>query len=84
MARSTLVAGGTCVAHYDHDRAAILEGAPQPAGFLVRAWGIEDGAPVVLTRSGADAVSARNHRGVHRMTVRDGRVEAEPLDVRRI
>jgi len=78
------LASGTCVAHYDHDRAAILEAALRAGELPGPAWGIEDGAAVVLTSSGAEAVSARGDGGVHRMTIRDGRVETEPLEVRRI
>ncbi len=78
------LASGTAVAHYDHDRATMLEAALENGELPTPAWGIEDGAAVVLTSSGAEAVSARDHGGVHRMTIRDGRVETEPLDVRRI
>ncbi len=78
------LASGTCVAHYDPDRAAILEAALRAGRLPGPGWGIEDGAAVVLTSGGAEAVSARDHGGVHRMTIRDGRVRTEPLDVRRI
>ena len=78
------LASGTCVAHYDHNRAAILEAALQAGELPGPAWGIEDGAALVLTSSGAEALSPRDHGGVHRMIIQDGRVEAKALDVRRI
>lgn len=78
------LASGTAVAHYDHDRATMLEAALMRGALPAPAWGIEDGAAVVLTSGGAEAVSARDHGGVHRMTIRDGRVDTEALDVRRV
>lgn len=78
------LATGTCVAHYDHNRAAILEAALRAGELAGPAWGIEDGAAVVLTNSGAEAVSARDHGGVHRMTIQGGHVETEALEMRRI
>jgi len=63
------------VAHYNDDRAAILEAALEAGELPGPACGIEDGAAVVLTSSGAEALRTRDHGGVHRMTIRNGHVK---------
>ena len=78
------LAEGTCVAHFDHDREMILRAALEADELPHPAWGIEDGAALVITASGIEALSARDHGGVHRVTVQDRRAQVEPLDVHRI
>lgn len=78
------IAEGTCVAHYDQNRAKILANALMAGELTGPAWGIEDGAALVLTDSRAEALSARDHGGVNRITVGHGDATADPLDVRRI
>jgi dipeptidase E len=78
------IAAGACVAHFDHDRSKILEDALRTGELPGPAWGIEDGAALVLSNGAAEAVGSRDQGGVCRLTVRHDAVEAEPLDVRRL
>ncbi|MGI9613190.1 MAG: Type 1 glutamine amidotransferase-like domain-containing protein [Acidimicrobiales bacterium] len=78
------LAEGTCVAHYDHERAAMLETALVAGELPGPAWGIEDGAAVALRGGRLEAVSARDYGGVHELTVQGNGVQVEPLNVRRL
>lgn len=77
-------AAGSCVAHFGPDRAAIVDAALRAGELPGPARGIEDGAALVVTASGAEALSARDKGGVHRLLVRNGRMDTEPMDTRRI
>lgn len=78
------LAAGTCVAHYDDDRSRILEAALLTEALPGPAWGIDDGAALVLVDGKAEAASSRNNGGVLRLTATQGHMEAHPLEVRRL
>lgn len=78
------LADGTCVAHYDQERASMLETALAARELPSPALGIDDGAAVAVRGGVVEAVSARDHNGVHRLTVRNDDLLVEALPVRRL
>lgn len=75
---------GTCVAHYDEERAAMIKAALAAGELPGPVWGIEDGGAIAVRGGEVQAVSARGAGGVHHLTVQDDRVQLEALTVRQL
>lgn len=78
------IATGTCVAHFDHERAAMLENALWKGQLPEPGWGIDEGTALILSNGTAEAVSARTHGGAARFTLQEEGVSTRRLEVRSI